>query len=420
MERWVTKPNGVYEFLLGYPWPMTWAYGLLVLLVVLGLRFVRRNRNAPAWLVGLPLLWLVCQILAAAESSDHQLAWATVHYFSACAGCFYLGYFALSRVESPWPFWAGLLGGFSLVLVAGWGQHFGGLEETRRYFWAYMYPSMTDIPPEYLKKIASNRIFSTLFYPNALAGALLLLLPPVLARIAGVRRLTPAARGFLIVLFGIAALACLYWSGSKGGWLLMLALGLIVLFQLPFKTGMRTVLLIAVLGAGLAGFFWKYAVFFNKGATSVSARFDYWRAALQTAKAHPLLGTGPGTFAHPYAEIKRPESEMSRLVHNDYLEQASDSGIPAFLAYTLFIGAALFRTFSAPQPRRSCPGSENQTAQQRWQTFSIWLGLLGWALQSLFEFSLYIPALAWPAFTFFGLLLGRNNQSSMDKAPRAG
>src|SRR5258707_8424182 len=58
MERWVTKPNGFYEFLLGYPWPITWAYGFLVLVAVVGLRVARPNRSAPAWLVCLPLLWL--------------------------------------------------------------------------------------------------------------------------------------------------------------------------------------------------------------------------------------------------------------------------------------------------------------------------------------------------------------------------
>jgi hypothetical protein len=39
-------------------------------------------------------------------------------------------------------------------------------------------------------------------------------------------------------------------------------------------------------------------------------------------------------------------------------------------------------------------------------TAAVWLGVLGWSLQSLVEFGLYIPALAWPAFTFLGWLLG--------------
>ena len=38
--------------------------------------------------------------------------------------------------------------------------------------------------------------------------------------------------------------------------------------------------------------------------------------------------------------------------------------------------------------------------------FALWLGLLGWFLQSSAEFSLYIPALAWPAFLLAGSLLG--------------
>jgi hypothetical protein len=41
-----------------------------------------------------------------------------------------------------------------------------------------------------------------------------------------------------------------------------------------------------------------------------------------------------------------------------------------------------------------------------WQTFAVWLGLLGWSLQSCVEFGLYLPALAWPAFAFLGWLLG--------------
>ena len=242
--------------------------------------------------------------------------------------CFYLGYFSLSRVQRVGPFWAGLMCGLLVVLAVGWEQQFGGLKETRRYFFLYIYPQLKEVSPEYLKKMSSDRIFSTLFYPNTLAGGLLLLLPATLAALWQTRQLmTAAARWFLIGLVGIAGLACLYWSGSKGGWLLMLMLGLVALLRLPFNQRLKIVLVTGVLLAGLAGFFWRYAAFFQKGATSVSARFDYWRAAVQTAKDKPLFGTGPGTFAIAYQKIKRPESEMARLVHNDYLEQASDSGL---------------------------------------------------------------------------------------------
>jgi hypothetical protein len=360
--------------------------------------------------VALPLIWLVWELLAATQSVDAALTAPTVKHFGACVLCFYLGLFSLSRIGRPWPFWVGLICGFMLVLKVGWEQHFGGLEESRRYFFIYEYPQIKQVPPEYLKRIASSRIFSTLFYPNALAGVLLLLLPVTLALVWQAReRLTAPARGFLMTLVAAAGLACLYWSGSKGGWLLMLLLGLIAVLRLPLSRGFKTVLIAGVLMAGLAGFLWKYSGFFQKGATSVSARFDYWRAALQTAKEQPVFGTGPGTFAIAYAKIKRPESEMSRLVHNDYLEQVSDSGLAGLAAYALFIAGALAWSFKeglrrlprlvGPDPRPNPPNE--------WLRFAVWLGVLGWSLQSLFEFGLYIPALAWPAFAFLGWLLGK-------------
>lgn len=192
----------------------------------------------------------------------------------------------------------------------------------------------------------------------------------------------------------VAALACLFWSGSKGGWLLMLLLGLLALFRLDFSKRLKLALVLVILVGGLAGFFVKYAAFFHKGATSVVARFDYWRAAAQITAGRPLLGTGPATFGVPYARIKNPDSEMARLTHNDYLEQACDSGVPGFLLYAGFVAAALLVAY-----RRLPPGD--------WQHFALWLGVLGLAIQSLFEFGLYIPALAWPAFAFLGYLLAK-------------
>src|SRR5205085_6775861 len=121
--------------------------------------------------------------------------------------------------------------------------------------------------------------------------------------------------------------------------------GFLALLRLPLGKKLKVFLSIGVLSAGLTGFFWKYSAFFQKGATSVSARFDYWRAAIQTSKSHPRFGTGPVTFFIPYTAIKRPESEPSRLVHNDYLEQASDSGLVGLLAYTAFIVGGFVWTF---------------------------------------------------------------------------
>jgi hypothetical protein len=214
----------------------------------------------------------------------------------------------------------------------------------------------------------------------------------------------------------------------------------------------------AVLVLGLGIFAVRFHHYFAAGATSTGARFDYWRAAAQTTAAHPWLGTGPGTFQRPYAQLKSPTSEMARLAHNDYLEQFSDSGIPGGLAYGAWIFLALAvlgrQLWPFHEPERRAPsrlvggdclptgrdgarrshdlvhgrdarqravGSSPETTQKpasvgghtpelRFNaqlSFAIFLGLLGWFAQGLGEFGLFVPALAWTAFTLLGCLLGK-------------
>lgn len=395
MEKYVTAPQGIWEFLLNSPWPIHWAHLLLVGVGALGLWAARWRADPPIWLLVLPVLWLIWEAAAATQTVSPELSRVTVWHLASCVACFYLGFCSLRHGRLFGSFWNILFCAFLLVLAVGWQQRFGGLAETRRYFYAYIYPEMREVPPEYLKKLSSNRIFSTLFYPNALAGGLLLLLPAMLATAWNMReRFTAGARQFLVAVVAVGALGCLYWSGSKGGWLLMLCLGLIASLRLRLSMRVKAVLVTIVLVAGLAGFVVKYAGFFERGATSVSARFDYWRAALLIAETHPVFGTGPGTFSIPYQSLKRPESESARLVHNDYLEQACDSGILGAAFYAVFIFGSLGWSFRSRTDKTP-----------DWFRFSVWLGVLGWSLQGFFEFALYIPSLSWLAFAMLGWLL---------------
>jgi len=92
---------------------------------------------------------------------------------------------------------------------------------------------------------------------------------------------------------------------------------------------------------------------------------------------------------------------MTRLVHNNYLEQACDSGVIGFLAFITLIAGSIAVLY-----RKS-------RIESTW--LSVWLGLLGWSLQGVVEFDLYIPALAWPAFLFFGWLFGAELKSTRPK-----
>ena len=85
---------------------------------------------------------------------------------------------------------------------------------------------------------------------------------------------------------------------------------------------------------------------------------------------------------------------MARLTHNDYLEQFSDSGLVGGLTFTAWVILAL--AVIGWKVWRKGDGID----------FALFAGLLGWLAQSFGEFGLYIPALAWLAFTLLGGLIG--------------
>ena len=52
-------------------------------------------------------------------------------------------------------------------------------------------------------------------------------------------------------------------------------------------------------------------------------------------------------------------------------------------------------------------------------SFAIFLGVCAWFIQGFGEFSLYVPALAWTAFTLLGCLLATTG-NQIDKHPMIG
>jgi len=377
------------------PWPIAWGYCLFAAVCITGVWICRWPEEPPSkFLIWTPLLWLCWQGVASLQSvgaADTPLISATLPHFAVCVSAFYYGLFVLGPNGPSRAFWIAISGGWLAVVAFGWRQHFGGLAELREYF--YSLPNWREYPPEVIAKVASDRIFSTLFYPNTLAGAMILVSPAI---VLGAWKELPGdlswQRLILPAIAFVGSAGCLIWSGSKGGW--VIAMGLIAIsFVLRVQSvSTRVLILTVLLFGGAAGFWLRYHGYFERGATSVSARFDYWAAAASNAGDRPWFGSGPGTFVNVYKRLKRPDAEMSRLVHNDYLQQATDSGIPGALFFVAFILGAIVLTYGRIR------GS--------WLRLGVWLGILGVAAQSLAEFGLYIPALAWPWFLGMGTLLG--------------
>jgi O-antigen ligase len=266
-----------------------------------------------------------------------------------------------------------------------------------------------DVPnPAILAKFAKGRVMGTLVYPNALAGLILLLLPVSLVlAFNSTKRLRPPIRAMVITLTIFLGGAAFFWTGSKLGWLIAMAIGGAFLFRLPWPARFKWAALIAVMVMGLGIFAIRFHSYLAAGATSVGARFDYWRAAVEITCQHPLWGTGPGTFQGPYERLMLPGAEMARLAHNDYLEQFSDSGIVGGTLYGAWIMLSLL-TIGRRVWRSGDPAS-----------FAIFLGVFAWFIQGFGEFSLYVPALAWTAFTLLGFLLATTG-NQIDKHPMTG
>jgi O-antigen ligase len=415
----ISTPNSPAEF-WSFSWPTHWAGWLLLPLAIAGaiLAVAKKSRWPQSkWLWLLPLLWLVWQLFSAGETAYPDLAAATLWQFFGCAACYFLGSFLFGSGRAPNFLLVGILAAFTFCLVRAVDQRIFEYPQSRQLLAEGEHTGWTNVPPEMLMqmkqdgavittngmdvanpvildKFKKGRVSGTLVYPNALAGAVLLLFPVSLALAFGAtKKLKTPIRFAAIALILFLGCAGFFWTGSKLGWLIAIATGGLFLFRLNWSKRLKFAVLGLIVFAGLGIFAVRFQNYFAAGATSVGARFDYWRAAVQITARHPLTGTGPGTFQRPYAKLKSPDAEMARLAHNDYLEQFSDSGIPGGIFYAAWIFLAL-----AAIARRVWK-SGNQTA------FAIFAGLLGWFAQGIGEFSLFIPALAWTAFTLLGCLL---------------
>ena len=371
------------------------------------------------WLWLLPLAWLGWQFVSATQTVDTDLTAATLWQFSGCVACYFLGALIFARENLLRWLLIGALAAFTFCLVRAVDQRMFEFPQNRQMLIEGERAGWTNFPPAtvaemkseniiittngadvanpaILTKFAKGRVSGTLVYPNALAGLILLLWPVSLALAFGAtKNLKPRIRMAAIVMTLFLGGAAFFWSGSKLGWLIGMGIAGLFLLRLDWPKKIKLVAVATVLIIGLGIFAVRFHHYFAAGATSVGARFDYWRAAVQTTVANPVFGTGPGTFQRPYAQIKSPEAEMARLAHNDYLEQFSDSGIVGGMTYAAWVFLAL-----AVAGRKLWRGGDHFS-------FAIFAGLLGWFVQGFGEFGLYIPALAWTAFTLLGCLVGR-------------
>lgn len=405
-------PEGFFEILLT-SWPLSWGY--LLYLVCLSL-FIFINFKAIAvekfWFLIPCFLWFGWVTVSCIDTIDMALTKKVMVHFFVISVAWFAGCCTDVTKSRITYFMAGLFVGFLYVIWSGFSQKFGGLEETRQIIYAQE-GWETKYPPEFLYRIARDRIFATLTYPNSFGALIILILPlSVSFTFLFVKEISKLKVSLLIssIVF-LCGICCLWWTGSKTAFLVCLfQLFLVFILVSPLKKAFRIGIGVGVVIIGLAAFFIQYSSYFQEGAKSLTeGRFGYWRAAKINFMSNPVTGSGPGTFFRVYQKLKRPEDEMARLAHNDYLQQASDSGAVAAISYFLLVGLAIVTGFRNFHKLR-------QSHCKYWILyFCVWVGFLGWSLQSFLEWTLYIPAIACVAFFFAGMLIHKNDIRSRNQ-----
>ncbi len=260
LDQKITPPVSPSEFWAD-AWPPHWGNWILLPLALTGAALVFASK--PRWpgtrrLWLLPLLWFGWQLLSATQTVYGNLTATTLCQFAGCLACYFIGAFIFGR-ERAWHWLLiGVLAAFAFCLVRGINQrlfefpqsrqlllegerarldkHSAGLLLEMKRDKAIINTNGVDVPnPAILAKFAKGRVMGTLVYPNALAGLILLLLPVSLVlAFNSTKRLRPTIRATVITLTIFLGGAAFFWTGSKLGWLIAVAIGGACLFRLQW------------------------------------------------------------------------------------------------------------------------------------------------------------------------------------------
>ncbi|MHC4606386.1 MAG: O-antigen ligase family protein, partial [Planctomycetota bacterium] len=194
-------------------------------------------------------------------------------------------------------------------------------------------------------RLAGNEAFGTFFYPNTLAGFLILAIPFLFGSLLDALRVDRR----LALFKGAALLVCLVallLTGSTGGWMAFgaAAIAFAGLHLARRSEGLRRAVTTALVAAVLLG-----AVLVSVGPLrpsnlgsrernrSMWMRSIYWNAGAGMAKEHPVLGVGLHNYVEHYGEHKPDTQKWSAKAHNDYLQILAETGVPGLLLLLLIL-----------------------------------------------------------------------------------
>lgn len=144
-------------------------------------------------------------------------------------------------------------------------------------------------------------------------------------------------------------------------------------------------------------------------ADPTTGRAHFWRVTLDIIRAHPLTGTGLGSYGLAYPQYDtRGGTLRVEQAHNDYLQVLSDAGIPGALLGLFFI-VTLFRL--------GLTRTSSQDPFRRGVAIGALAGCFAVLVHSFFDFTLHTTSNALLFLTIAGLatINGR-----VERAPEGG
>jgi hypothetical protein len=366
-----------------------------------------------------------------------------------------------------------------IVNVYGLIQHYYTLDMTRKIIEEAVKSGnqelLSGVPLGYgiLNRLESTRVFSTFLFPNAyamflgLAGSLTIgwlwsmgkpmrefarscLESPSVMEAAdsnpesareqrdqsdrlqtlsrGVTHFLKAIGGLLLVLLFLASCVLIPWdlwlTYSRGGWLTALvvfAVFLVVRFwkgKSPSVGTMLVVFFVALLAVSAISpnavceelMRVRHATILDRirDSKTVIQRLSYWKAALAMIRENMWLGVGWGAFEKAYPRYMILGGYPVKLAHNNYLQVWAETGI---IGLNAFIGLWLVFLYTFWRKARSC-----SVGELRGIACGLGAGIVGFLAQSLTDFSLYLPTLAYLVFAILGLLVAiPDSESEKDK-----
>jgi O-antigen ligase len=138
--------------------------------------------------------------------------------------------------------------------------------------------------------------------------------------------------------FGGAFAAAAWLSGSRGA-VLAAVLGLVAvlvaargrgigrLLRASLAMGLIAVVTAAALSALVPSGHQPLTARAQTAEHNLSARLGHAEAAVRMAIAHPLAGTGPGSYRWASMEVYRDDTNLTASAHNEYLEAFGETGL---------------------------------------------------------------------------------------------